>query len=60
MRSPKVEHTETIRSLIDALVTEKMRVTGKPKWDATAMVMRERPDLRKALVDATNAQAQKR
>ena len=55
-----MEDIVTIESRINALVEEKQRLTRKPVYDCRAMVMRENPELRKALVEATNAQKQKR
>ncbi|MBN2130219.1 MAG: hypothetical protein JW741_12025 [Sedimentisphaerales bacterium] len=39
---------------IDQLVMDRMRLTGKPRHDCYAMVMRENPELRAALVKAAN------
>jgi len=44
-----------VREQIRSLVDERMRETGKPRYDCHAMVMREHRELREALVAASNA-----
>ncbi len=44
-----------VKTQVKALVDEKIRDTGKPRHDCYAMVMRENPELREALVASANS-----